>query len=259
MWAALLLPPVIQPQNWEWRSQVTSLTAKAARRVEIIDSRPLNFGEVYLSKDRKSLFRIDFENVNSKSKHPRVEFLNRNQLGDSKPRFQPSSMSFETLAQNRSIKISSKLQESSFELADDKLSYFPNGFNKPLLWFAKVGGSHWTSLKKSSSGGYLGLDPVEGLVMTLLRNRDRLLLYQWDRESQLINYFPCDGGNDVLVENVPSLGLSRLVFFVDGKPRSFTVFDFSGSARNSEITWAESFDCRDFIVGGNFGISRVRY
>jgi hypothetical protein len=253
MWAGLLLPPIVHFQDWDWRKVAPTLAQKSAREVQVVDPSPYLYGEVFLSSNKSILYRVREEQGQPLVEAATKEAWSRPSLSF---RHGPDPNLF--LSQN-SWNFPREFRLSSMELKGEKISFFPNGFSQAMLWFSNVGGGNWVSFYKSEAGAYLALDPVENLVVTLTKGRDKILGYHWAADNQLIRYFPCDSRNDVLVENAPELGISRFIFFKDGSPESYTVFDFSGSDRKSEITWVEAIDCRNFFVSGNFGLSRVRY
>jgi len=250
LWAAYLLPPMVQTQEWDWRKHASSITAKAARYVEPIDSNPYLYGEFFLQAKNNQLYR-----VREDASGTRTEVVSRNGLFANTPLFKEHTGALPDSAWNFKL----KHRESNFELADSKLSFFPNGFSKPLMWFSPLPGFHWVSFSRSPTNAFLAMEPVEGVLLHFSKARDRVNLYRWDPTSQLIRFFSCDANQDLMVENSPDLGLSRFVFWSGGRPTAYTVFDFSGSERKSEVTWVEAFDCRDIVVGGSFGLRRVRY
>ena len=83
--------------------------------------------------------------------------------------------------------------------------------------------------------------------------------WKWDEQSDLIALLMCPTREQVVVENHPETGLTRLVGFYELKPKWFTVFDFSQGKRQSVVTKVMSENCRDFYVTSTHGLYRVSY
>jgi hypothetical protein len=255
LWAAaFLLPPIIQQKTWTWKTAVSDLVSRPARTVDTISSLPNPDGSFYVSENKRELYRSNSENNGDRMDRARRDDLHLGSVA-----FQSSGSSSKSDLEKQRWKFKNSFQKASFELSGERLSFFPNGFSKPLLWTSQVGGGNWISFEQNIRQGLMSLDPVKGRLLYFPKSRTQITVYEWDRQSHLIRFFPCDNTMDLLVENVPQAGLTRFSFWQDGVPKSFTVFDFTGSNRKSQVTWVDAFDCRDIVVGGNFGLQRVRY
>ncbi len=256
LWAAaFILPPVLQPKSFSWKSQVNELSQRPARSIERISTLPIPDGSFFISDNKREIYRVLVEEGKD-----RLERAQREQLHLGPVAFQPTTaFQASTSLEKRTWKGQDSFRLGQFQLHKERLEFFPYGFSKAHLWNSNVGGGNWVSFHQNKRGGLLAMDPVNQRLLYFPRARDKIHLYDWDKQSHLIRFFPCDASSDLLVENVPDVGLSRFSFWVDGSPRFFTVFDFSANERRSQVTWVEAFDCRDIVVGGNFGMQRVRF
>jgi hypothetical protein len=81
----------------------------------------------------------------------------------------------------------------------------------------------------------------------------------WAPDAEPVAFLLCDKHRAVVVENMAG-GLSRMVFLKDVlQPVGYTVFDFSGQDRKSDVLAADTSDCENFFIAGPFGTLRVRY
>ena len=144
-----------------------------------------------------------------------------------------------------------------FEVNGPKLDYRPERKER-VIWSIQMGmdltGYEWNPKTQTWLGWTLS--PRQLFVLAdPYRNFHRIA---WSAEGEPVRFLACDTVRTVLIENIDN-GLSRFSFFKDAKPVGYTLFDFAGGTRRSEITSVAALGCSDFVVSGSFGVTRVAY
>jgi hypothetical protein len=238
-------------EEWSWSQASKTLQVRPARRLETLESQPLMHG---LMK-RLSDGRIEY--VSPDTTQLVTAFLNpgltkRSASSITEPRIEERFARADRVLRVNGQYLSSQKQGTHLVLkAGPKES-------SQSIWSITLadGPIEWSDSGASLAGWGRGETPV---LYHLQSGWSRLKSLKWDPGTEIVRFLSCDARRQILVENVLGAGITRLVFFRDGKPEAYTVFDFTGQARRSEATGAEAKSCNDLLVGGSFGLVRVTY
>ncbi|NCN41284.1 hypothetical protein GW916_08540 [bacterium] len=91
------------------------------------------------------------------------------------------------------------------------------------------------------------------------RSFKRITRWEWSSDVEIVELLMCPGREMLLVENIWSEGLSRVVGFRDGLPKWYTVYDFTNGKKNTTISQVLSRNCRDVYFATTSGLFRVSY
>ncbi len=249
--AAFVLPPQFVSEQWSWSQGSKSLQVRPARNLETLETQPLEHGLLkrlpdgrieYVSPDLSKLvtaFLLGVRTTRSSSPISEARVEERFRRADRMLRVNGQFLSSERNGTQLVLKAGPKASSQS-------------------IWTVTLpeGPIEWSDSGASLAGWGRGETPQ---LYHLQSGWSRLKSLRWDPGTEIVRFLSCDSRRQLLVENVLGAGLVRLVFFRDGHPEAYTVFDFTGQARRSEATGAEMKSCSDLLIAGSFGLVRVIY
>lgn len=247
---AFLLPPQIQISEFDWEKQGRELAVEKARSHEVLSQAPLFHRGLFWSPQKQ--LRIPDANtgewlefnplslqIRSLSKKWRVEDL--------------QSPSVTSILEAAGLRFKSSEEGRSLELLDPKDSS-KNLWRMDLPIDTPV---EWTS---DGHDFILGLSRQSRSFFVLHpRNLKFVRRLNWDSSVEIVDLLSCPARVQLLIEQVPKFGLTRIVRLRDAKPVSYTVFDLSRGSKKSDLTQALTLNCMDIFVAGPYGLQRIRY
>lgn len=219
------LPPKIIEKSYQWGSHVKVLSQKKASDFLILNDEPLDHGLLENLQSSRAQWRIFGSSL---AYNPTKNFNN------------PSGI---------------------FEVEGSKLRLLQAGVGSRALYSVDMGFS--PLIVKEFHGGIRAFrSHPKPVFFYLNRFASRAYRVLWSDDSQIVDFVPCSQSEKLflLVENVRN-GLTRFVFFdADFQAREYTIFDLGRKSGLSDVSRVlATKDCREILLGGTFGIARVRY
>lgn len=230
--AATALPPKLVESTYTWSEKIKILPQRKAVEVRNLSPQPILHGGVLLNHDGISVLSPDGSRI-----------LEYTASGFLRERAAPP------LGTDSAFWKKSRLDP--YRLQGEYLQMGP-------AWSVNLG-TEIRGAETSNRGGSLVAWSVFPPQLFYLGEQKRYLhKIAWSPESEPVRFFFCDAYTSTLVENLPN-GFTRVVFFRDEKPQSYTIFDFSGERRKSDLSAVVARNCFDFYFAGTFGLVKVRY
>jgi len=232
------MPPKFVDQKYEWDTELKQIRVRPALRIEKMSAKPVNHGGLTLANGDTHLLVLSEDGAT-------VDDYPLAQLRSPKTRrVMPGEVDAQFWKQP-------KLDPFTWDA--DRLHYFKT------IWTVPVGFIPSRIERAPRSGALLGVLPFPPRLFYFPENLRTFYRIEWSRESEPVQFLPCDGMNSVLVENLTN-GLNRFFYFNRENPVAYTLFDFSDANRRSDLSAVVALkSCNEFFIGGAFGLVHIRY
>jgi hypothetical protein len=244
------LPPRIIEKSFSWEGEIKGLPAQKPRSVDKLLTSPIGHGGLLLDQARNRVV------LYSSDGNGWLDFSTAH-LGPLSALYKPLSSAERKLFASLSKEPGAfPFASGYFRVQADKLEYLSSPKGGPL-WALDIG-FEVLSVNHGPRQALLGWTAYPARLFHVGSDLKTFTRIRWSEDSEPIAFLGCGGSRQMLVENVRN-GLSRIVFFESGKPTSYSIFDFSGTDRQSEISVVAAASCFEIFVAGSFGLSRIRY
>lgn len=255
-----MMPPQVNEHRFEWKEQVSKLKVRKARKLERVSA--LSFLHQEVQWQNRNSLRLEWPDAEEgrfvsvfaptgsdlrKGRRWALKDVSaltqRNELKSGlNNRFQLAGLKFAVGGEDR----------AQLELLDPRRP----GRN---VWTMRLEGTRFDW--KSDGMHFFGAtDLSEGIVYFMNpRSFRKIERWEWDSTTFLAEVILCPGRKQIVVENLPALGISRFVGFYETKPQWYTVFDFSGGKKQSFVSQVLTRNCVEFWVTTPEGMHRLSY
>ena len=230
--AAFALPPKIIESSYQWIPQLKALPQIKARSVEYLSKTPVIHGGLAMKNGRLLVLSPEFSRLTEYSSKPLAAAVER-----------PAETEQNLFWQSMPL--------GNFKVQGSKLHYYD-------VWSVPLGFEPMGVERYQSASALIGWGSYPAELFYFPSDLKYFYKIHWSEDSEPVRFFFCDRFTPVLVENLKN-AFTRMVFFKGNKPSSYTVFDFSGELRRSDVSAVTSSSCADFYFAGTFGLVRVQY